>query len=176
MEEDKSQILYHDLPQFSVCYRLLERICHRVFISCQQHQSFPLPCIKDFSPDGGPMIGLLSAMRQNPKVAWFVIACDMPLLNNKMLMNLKKQRQPNKFATCYFNNNSKKYEPLCCIYEPSIIDTLEANMQQQHFSLQKILFNNDVQKVLTDNPLQLSNANTKEQKQTFQQHITQSKT
>lgn len=136
MNRDKSLIDYHGKPQVEHCFSLLSRHCSRVFVSARHDQADSFsPCmeqISDLFVDSGPIGGILSAMTKFPKVAWLVVACDLPLLTDAVLAQLLEKRNPFKVASCFLDPESKLPEPLCAVYEPKasiyLADALSANI------------------------------------------------
>jgi molybdenum cofactor guanylyltransferase len=65
---------------------------------------------------GGPLLALFSIQLALPNTNFFIVACDMPLINEKILKELflVYQAQPHYDAYVYGNENN--LEPLCGIY------------------------------------------------------------
>jgi molybdopterin-guanine dinucleotide biosynthesis protein A len=83
----------------------------------------------------GPLCGVLSAHLLFPDEDLFVLACDMPLLDVKVLKNLMEavEKFPSSGAVLYDNNGEP--EPLCGIYRASSLAFVV--MLQQQGSLSK---------------------------------------
>ncbi len=67
-------------------------------------------------PFRGPLQGLLSCHMAFPEEDLFVLACDMPLMEPKMLKTLYKSSQENPMADAHIYTNEDEPEPLCGIY------------------------------------------------------------
>jgi molybdopterin-guanine dinucleotide biosynthesis protein A len=125
MGEDKAGLVYADLPHALRVYRMLEDVCHRVFVSDRHEQSdapghYEMPHIFDLYNDIGPLNGILSAFAAYPDCAWLVVACDLPSLDASTLDRLVRGRDPAREATAFRNPHDQLPEPLCAIYEPAI--------------------------------------------------------
>lgn len=120
MQRDKALIDYWGKSQGEHCFDLLSSVTERIYLSVRNEQSIldNLPKITDRFLGFGPLGGILSAMLAHPNAAWMVIACDLPNLDRKTLLELRRQRAPFKFATAYENLTTGHLEPLCAIYEP----------------------------------------------------------
>jgi len=123
MGSDKALLTYGKDNQLAVTASLLSEFCPQVFVSCRQDQAaayagFGHPVLTDTYLDLGPLGGLLSAQREHPEAAWFVVACDFPYLDGKTLGSLSSSRDPFRFATAFMLPGADRPEPLCTIYEP----------------------------------------------------------
>lgn len=63
-----------------------------------------------------PLSGVLSAHMQHPDKDIFVLACDMPLMENSIMKKLIGEYQNNPESEAYVFTNSDEPEPLCAIY------------------------------------------------------------
>lgn len=95
--------------------------------------------VDDCWPDGGPMVGLLSAWMLLPKAAWLVVACDLADLDRETLLTLLAARDSTRDATALIDPASGAPEPLCAIYEPSSHALLEARFVEGRRSLRGFL-------------------------------------
>lgn len=84
----------------------------------------------------GPLAGVLSVHVQHPDEDLFVLACDMPLMENEVLHELLSiyQEQPSADAIVFTNEGEP--EPLCGIYTAKglsdIVHLLNANKLTKH--------------------------------------------
>jgi molybdenum cofactor guanylyltransferase len=123
MGSDKALLNYRSENQLVSTAALLSETCRKVFVSCRREQAesyecHGLPAIADDYLGLGPLGGLLSAQRRHPDAAWFVVACDFPLLDAATLARLAAGRDPLRYATAFLLPGSSRPEPLCTIYEP----------------------------------------------------------
>ncbi len=122
MQSDKAALAYEGQPQLQRAYELLASCCTQAFVSVRTDQQRDelrtrWPQIVDQHADLGPLAGIASAQAKHPEVAWLVIACDMPLLDEQALQSLLQQRDPTRFASAY-RGSDQQPEPLCAIWEP----------------------------------------------------------
>ena len=124
MQRDKAQLAYAGEPQLLRTWRLLEAVTERAFVSVRADQvDDPLRAgfaqIVDRRADVGPAAGILSAQDTHPDVAWLVLACDLPLLDETTLRTLIDARDPATDATVFTSRFDGLPEPLCALWEPS---------------------------------------------------------
>lgn len=162
MGTDKSLLDYHGKTQREFLFDLAQKFCSEVYYSCREEQKFAENTIIDKSLLG-PMSGILSAFELNKNVAWLVIACDMPFVDETSIEILVKNRNPAKVATAFFNAENNSPDPLFTIYEPKAFDLLSEYVKQGNKSPKIFLQNTDIQLVTPENKGFLKNVNTKEE-------------
>lgn len=165
MGNDKGLIEYHGIPQRQYLYQLLETICDKTFFSIRSEQEKELntDCnyIIDKNEYRGPLNGILSAHKDYPEVAWLVLACDLPLINEVSLKELVNQRDKSKVGTAFATNKSKLPEPLVAIWEPQGLQKAMTYMETAGSSCpRKFLINTDVTLIFPENDEVLYNANS----------------
>ena len=163
---DKATLRYHAKSQIEYCFELLSPFCCKVFLSNRKEQTIlaeykKFPQIHDIYSDVGPLGGILSAMAAYPRVAWLVLACDLPYVHHATIETLIKKRNPAKMATAYMANNLP--EPLCAIYESKISDNLLGYFKKGCRSVQTILSLLDVECLKPKESIFLHNVNYPEE-------------
>lgn len=168
MQEDKSSIAYHGMPQWQYLVTLLQSFLGEVYISCRKEQtenfsSYP-HLVPDSVPFGGPSAGLLSAHALQPETAWLVLACDLPLISKQSLELLIQSRNATTAATTFISPVNDLPEPLIAIWEPAGLDTLQQNVAAGKNCPRKTMLGTAV--TLLQNPYATEqfNANTPEEK------------
>jgi len=144
----------------------LKNFCEDVFISCRQDQLRSineLPSIPDTFFNLGPFGALLSAFRERPDHAWFVVACDYPLLDRGTILQLLTSRNPSKIATAFQSAPNDFPEPLVTLWEPRSYPELLRFLAQGYSCPRKVLINTDVQIIHAENPNALRNVNDPEE-------------
>ncbi|MBO9729288.1 MAG: NTP transferase domain-containing protein [Chitinophaga sp.] len=170
MQEDKSSIAYHGMPQWQYLVHLLQSLLPEVYISCREEQRTNFNAYAHLIPDsvsyGGPSAGLLSAHALQPNTAWLVIACDLPLISRQSLELLLQSRDTGKAATTFVSPFNQLPEPLIAIWEPAGLALLEQNVAAGKNCPRKTMLNTDI--ALLENPYATEqfNANTPEEKAT----------
>ncbi len=171
MGQPKALLDYHGKPQYRRAAELLEILCERVFISCRASQKemfsdYETICDSDIYGDFGPIGGVLSAMTaQLPSdlpSAWFVLACDYPLLEKTDLEQLLAARNAQQVATVFANPGDGRPEPLIGIYETSAAYLLLEWWQAGNQSLRVFLERHHVLVVEAEHPERLVSADTPE--------------
>lgn len=123
MGREKFLLRYHEQLQWEHLLQMVQKLGGRVFVSCRQDQlpNFPGDCpvlVDDPSVlRPGPARAMLSAHRRFPDIAWFLIACDLPLLTEESVHSLCQARARDAWATAVFNEKTGFFEPLFAIWE-----------------------------------------------------------
>jgi molybdopterin-guanine dinucleotide biosynthesis protein A len=129
MNCDKAGLKYQGKTQLDRAFELASRHVAQVFVSVRADQTLDparaqRPMIVDSVAGEGPIAGIRSALAAYPKVAWLVLACDLPYLSDAALDFLLRQRDANAFATAYKSAHDGLPEPLCAIWEPAAAGAL----------------------------------------------------
>jgi len=90
--------------------------------------------LSDVPDAGGPMAGLLAAMRWAPHVSWLVAACDLPNLSAEALRWLLSTRSPGVWATLPRLPEDKGVEPLLAHYDMRVGGVLEGLASEGRFA------------------------------------------
>jgi molybdenum cofactor guanylyltransferase len=163
MGTDKSLLNYHGKPQREYLFNLAQKFCKEVCFSCREEQKFSEKTVIDKYAELGPISGILSAFAHDKNTAWLVLACDMPLINEKAFEILIKHRNIEKVATTFFNNENNAPDPLFTIYEPKAADLLLEYIKSGNKSPKMFLQNADIQLIKSEKNDFLKNINTKEE-------------
>ena len=165
MGEEKRLINYHGKIQEQYLFDLLSDYFSTVYVSLNQHQTTDLPYIQDLNlPIKSPMVGIVSAFTHNPNVAWLVVACDMPFVNEKTIEFLLKHRNSEKYGTAFENPEEHFPEPLLTIYEPRIFPKMQEAINQGKKSPMKVLQNLDIELFQEFDNQWIANINTIEER------------
>ncbi len=165
MKKDKAWLHYDGIPQYQRLQALLNGHCEKVLFSCRKEQCSLLPSnyitVIDQYTNIGPMAGVLTAFKVYPKIkAFFVVACDLPYLNEGLVKQLISNRRENKTATCFVHPTKQQIEPLCCIYERTILVSLLQAYENKQYSLKKVLEQTNSQHLYSARANELKNVNT----------------
>lgn len=168
MQQDKSLIAYHGMPQWQYLYQLVQSIIPEVYLSCREEQrpvlSDNIPVIADNVEGAGPSVGLLSAHAAFPEVAWLVLAVDLPLISQQSLNYLVSQRDATKDATSLISPVNHLPEPLIAIWEPSGLRKLYQNFHEGRNCPRKTMLQSDILQIENPFSAEQFNANTPEEK------------
>jgi molybdopterin-guanine dinucleotide biosynthesis protein A len=78
--------------------------------------------VKDIIPNRGPLVGILSALLVSQYDYTFVIACDMPLIDNKLIREMCQQREGKDVLVL---SHEAGIEPLLGVYSKRCVEPLE---------------------------------------------------
>ena len=179
MGSDKSALVFHGKPQAAFCFDLLSKFVDHVCVSVHDGQQVDpaledLPRIVDAHGKIGPMSGVLSAMEHDPAVAWFVMACDLPFMNEQAVDELLRGRDPERMATAFMASDGF-LEPLCAIYEPAFAPLLQERLGLRRYSMREALSDCDVCMVCAPDDRMLTNVNTPEDLAEARAHLADDK-
>ncbi len=166
MGTDKGEIVYHNKSQREYVFELLQPFCNEVFLSVNEQQAESIqemPFIKDTVVDKGPAGGILSAFEHNDRVAWLVVACDLPYLNKETISYLLQHRNPQKKATAFWNESGEFPEPLIAIWEPKSHLFLRQFVSDGFHCPRKFLMRTDVEMLTAPDASLFKNINTKDE-------------
>jgi molybdenum cofactor guanylyltransferase len=175
MRRDKARLCYGGEPQLMRAWRLLEAATTQAFVSVRAEQrDDPLRAglsqIIDRYEAIGPAAGILSGQETYPDVAWLVIACDLPLLNEATLRRLVEARDEAQDATAFVSDVDALPEPLCALWEPSSHALLKRQIDEGRYCPRKTLMQSRTKLLPTPGDA-LDNINTPEEFQRMQYRI-----
>jgi molybdopterin-guanine dinucleotide biosynthesis protein A len=134
MGEDKAGLMAGGATLLQRAFDLLSARFTEVYVSVRADQSgdelrAAYPLIEDRYSELGPAAGILSAHRFAPEVAWLVIGCDMPLLDDDLLAQLLAARVAESEAIACLAADGSGPEPLCALYEPATLAALRQHVE-----------------------------------------------
>lgn len=175
MGEDKGLLQWHRKEQRYHIADMLSSSCNEVFISCRKEQANEIDkrykLIKDEYEDAGPLGAIVSAFHKNKNCAWLVVACDLPLLDEKTIQHLIQNREETLVATAFQSPYDSLPEPLITIWEAEALPLLEAALYEGKYSPQKILMNTKIKILQAHNASSLLNVNTPQDKEKIIQFL-----
>ncbi len=173
MGVDKGLIDYHGMPQQDYLVQLLAPFTVQTYISKRSNQFAEdnQNVIRDVYTDLGPFGGILSAFQSDPECAWFVIACDFPLVNSEAIAQLIDARRDTSYAVSFLDERALMPEPWISILEPKIYPILLDYLKRGRSSLRGILVDYNTPLIRIKNKDVLLNANTPEESEKLRQII-----
>jgi len=178
MGTDKSELNYFGKPQKEFAKELLENNNLETFYSVRgfstglemtnETQNVTLSAVQrsleipDVFLNLGPFGGICSAFQKDPNAAWFVLATDVPFVNEEIIQLVLKHRNPSKAATTIKGKGKDFPEPLITIYEPKAYAILLQYLAQGYSCPRKMLINSDVEIVEIEDDF-IRNINTPEE-------------
>lgn len=106
------------------------------------YEDFGLDVVKDILPYRGPMGGILSGLLVAETEYSFVTACDMPLIDERLIREMADQREGHDVVVL---SHVSGIEPLLGIYSKSCIKPLEESLFSGDLSVNDLLGTLDVQ-------------------------------
>jgi molybdopterin-guanine dinucleotide biosynthesis protein A len=161
---NKIMLDFHGEPQVVWLHKLLQSFCSKVFVSGRP-DIIPgeFEFIEDHYESGGPMNGILSAMRLHPSASWLVVPVDMPNVDGAVIRFMLAKRDESKTATYFTDAQGQAIEPLPIILEASAFQLLMNRFEQGEASLNKFLKSTQSIPIIAQDPKWLINVNSPEQ-------------
>lgn len=100
------------------------------------YEDLGLDVVKDILPYRGPMGGILSGLLVAETDHAFVMACDMPLVNKKLIRDMTEMRHGHDVVVL---SHSQGLEPLLGVYSKSCIKPLEESLFAGKLAVQDLL-------------------------------------
>jgi len=165
MHTDKAALIHQGKTQLQRAYELLNQVCEHTFVSVRSDQTQDstragLPQIVDVHSDLGPLAGIYAAQTQHPNVAWLIMACDLPFVDDPTIKYLIEHRDPLKLATAYRSTHDGLPEPLCTIWEPAGAPVVREWIATNNKCPRKLLINSSIKLLDQPNAHALDNINT----------------
>jgi molybdopterin-guanine dinucleotide biosynthesis protein A len=163
MGTDKGTLKFYGKNQRDVTIDLLEKNHLKTYLSVREEQEIGIEHkITDKFIGLGPFGAICSAFQENPNIAWFVLATDLPFVNDEVVQLLLKNRNPSKVATTIKGKGKEFPEPLITIWEPKSYPILLNYLAQGYSCPRKVLINSDIEIIEVDDNL-IRNINTPEE-------------
>lgn len=167
MGSDKALLTRDGETQLARAVALLKRHVEPVFVSTRADQATDnerrkFSQIIDRYEDLGPIAGVLSAMDVRPEVAWLVIACDLPNIDDATISRLLARHSAQHPFTAYGSSYDGLPEPLCAVYGAGSRPIVDSLMSEGIKCPRKMMIRSDT--LLLDQPHSqvLDNINTPE--------------
>jgi molybdopterin-guanine dinucleotide biosynthesis protein A len=165
MGRDKALLRRDGATQLERTVNLLGRHTERVFVSTRSDQADDderrrFPQIVDRHSGIGPVAGILSALETHPDVAWLVVACDLPNVDDATLAFLLASRSDVHPFTAFTSTHDGLPEPLCALYRPDALAIVRSFVDAGTVCPRKILIRSDTRLLEQPDPAALDNVNT----------------
>ena len=159
MGQDKAALALHGRPQLDWACDTLARHCERVFVSIRaDQQDDPVrrgrPVIVDVHDGAGPIAGIAAAQAAHPDSAWFVLACDLPFVDDAAISHLISRRDGRLVALVAVD-----------------VPTFEMSISAFASIRRKFIIGTGVALLLQPDPAALDNVNTPEDLQRARGHL-----
>lgn len=162
MGKDKSNLEYYGKKHSLFLAELLQCQGIHTYLSVKEEKDIVFSQIKDRFLNLGPFGAICSAFMHNPNEAYFVMATDLPFVDEKLIKLLIENRDSRKIATTVKGKSKEFPEPLITIWEPKAYPILLSYLSQGISCPRKVLINSDVKIIEVEDKL-ITNVNTMEE-------------
>jgi molybdenum cofactor guanylyltransferase len=151
MGQNKALMLFNDKPLIQYSIDALLPVCTRIIISSNDPVFEFTGCEvwPDELPVKAAMIGLYSCLKQSQTDWNLLLPCDMPLIDTGLFRFLL-QHSPG-YEVVIPVHHEDCMEPLCGLYNRSVLPVLEQKISIQQYSMQEFLVSTLCRLVVIDN-------------------------
>lgn len=121
---------------------ILGKIFKKVVISTnmpEKYFRFKAPLIGDIMMEKGPMTGILSVLAATGEDSVFVVACDMPFINEGLIRYMVESFEAGSKVDAVIPVFEGREQPLLGIYANTVIKTMEKLIEQRQTGLTNML-------------------------------------
>ncbi len=140
---DKGRVIIQGVPNIIRLVDTLSRLGHAVDVVADgttRYWDLGIDCLTDSVPNGGPMIGLHTALRhrkQQRGAGWVLaIACDQVLWATEWYSLLATGLETGMWASVFWDGS---VQPIPGVYHTDFLPEIELAMLQRQSSIRKIL-------------------------------------
>jgi molybdopterin-guanine dinucleotide biosynthesis protein A len=157
MGEDKGFISFNGKRLIEYSIDLLRDYCNTMIISSNNkaYRCFGYQVVSDEISGVGPVSGVASALKNTPCEWNFILGCDMPFLDGRLLYRILQASENTRGVIPVHNG---LMEPLAALYHSSLYTFFSTAIAEGNFSLKTILQKSP--DLLEDNPKLFSNLNS----------------
>lgn len=163
MGTDKAFLTLQGRYFYQTIYEKLRPFCTEVIVSVNKNQviqhPFEYPVIVDTYEEQGPLGGLLTAFNLQP-ATYIMLGVDMLKVQHEHIQSLIHNHDIACGCTMYFNANSRFYEPMLSIWEPTKLKELAVYFNKGGRSFQKFLNSISINAIPCNDCSFLYNVNT----------------
>ena len=142
--EPKMFAMYNGQPLYmqSVQALSVQAISKRIIVTNAilrpQFQLDEVDYVIEVRPHEGPLVALQKVMQHYPQVEWFfVLACDMPLMDNEFVETLLAALDPAVEVIMPIQND--QIQPLASLYHRRLLPTIDEAVAAQKRSMKAII-------------------------------------
>lgn len=128
MGRSKAFLPYDGRTMIEHRYAQMQELFAEVVIVANDPDAFSHLCVdvvKDIIPNRGPLVGILSSLLVSQYEHTFIIACDMPLVENKLIRSICQERHDTDVLVL---SHDEGVEPLLGVYSKRCIQPLEESI------------------------------------------------
>ena len=130
---DKNLVIYKEKRLIEYPIGLLQKFCNNIILSSEPDKliDYNFPKIADEKGKFGPLSGIYACLKASENQRNIVLSCDMPLISEELINHLLQNQDNAELVMPYCNSH---YEPLCAIYNKSLIPIIERLFEQKEYS------------------------------------------
>lgn len=137
--QDKAFLKIYREPLISKQLRLLKKLFKEIIIVANLPEKYEaikgVKVISDITPHQGPLGGIYSGLRASGSDYNFIIACDMPFINERLVKYMIKNIEN---FDVFIPKSKNKLHPLCGIYSKNCIPVIEQRLIRGRFKVSGI--------------------------------------
>ena len=136
--EDKAFLKIDGRPIIEILIETLKPLVNKIIVvtnSPEKYNNYKVTLVADEVLGKGPLMGLYSGLKASSAQYNFVIACDMPFLN-EALVNYMIEKRDNYDAL--IPKIDDELHPLCGLYSKNCIPVIEEMLQQDRRDVRSI--------------------------------------
>lgn len=159
MGTDKGLIRLNGKPMVQHVLDPLARVCHRILVVSgnPMYGMFGFELVKDETPEFGPVMGILSGLRQSKTERNLILSCDAPFITLNLLKQLVLLSDD---ADVVAASSDKGIHPLIAVYKRSCIPVFEQAVADGEHRLRTVLEQLKVEELKVENDELVRNMNT----------------
>jgi molybdenum cofactor guanylyltransferase len=135
---DKALLIYRDKAFIQLITDELKNVFKEVIVISdhgKEYKFLGLPIYEDIYKNKGPLAGIHAALTITKKDI-FVVSCDLPLVNEDLILSLLKASSSQEIAAFSVNG---LIQPLFGIYKFSCVKKLESDLEAGKLSVHKFI-------------------------------------
>lgn len=170
--EDKSLLPVDGEPLIQKILNQLDDYFDEIIIGANDVEKYKFlnrKVVPDLEKEKGPLMGIMSCLKASENDVNFITACDIPLMNLKLIQNMINLSDNVDIVMPVKDEN--KYEPLFAIYKKSVIEDAEIILNNNGRRIIELLNSVKVKFVDFNDDFWYQNLNRKEDYLKFVQQI-----
>jgi molybdopterin-guanine dinucleotide biosynthesis protein A len=159
MGTDKGLLRLNGKPMIQHILDPMAKICQRILIVTgnPMYGMFGFELVKDEAPDYGPVMGILSGLKQSNTERNLVLCCDSPFVTFDLLKELVLSSDDTAVVAAF---SEKGIHPLIAVYKRSCIPAFENAIMEDEHRLRTVLESLDVHELHVKDEESVRNVNT----------------
>lgn len=166
---DKAFLHLGDATAIDVLHRQLGDWCDQVFVvtsrdRLEHYRGYSV--IPDEVSDQGPFMGLCSGLAASPTEINIVVACDIPLIEPRLLANMLARSEENDIVIASLPA-SRGDQPLLGVYKKSVLPAARELLAAGHRRVAELFASRRTERVAAEDDCWYTNLNTPREYQRF---------